>query len=123
MSTPTTTHASVTLDAEGRGAVTIDGTPQPLAGPDLATGREQARLRVVEHAQRVGGPVRFLVTEPAGTRDLIASPDGNVTPAPAEDQLVITTPAWEQPAPAAAQPPAEEVEDRKSTRLNSSHVS
>lgn len=108
MSTPTTTHASVTLDAEGRGAVTIDGAPQPLAGPDLATGREHARLRVVEHAQRLGSPVRFSVTEPAGTRDLIATPDGSVTPAPAEKQPVITTPAWEQPAPAAAQPPAEE---------------
>lgn len=88
MSTPTTTHASVTLDAEGRGEVTIDGAPQPLAGPDLATVREQARLHVVEHAQRVGDPVRFTVTEPAGTHALIATPEGSVAPAP----------TWGQPA-------------------------
>ncbi|WP_299306138.1 hypothetical protein [uncultured Brachybacterium sp.] len=110
MTSPTATYATVTLDAKGRGAVTIDGAPQPLAGPDLATSREQARLRVVEHAQRIGGPVRFTVTEPAGTRDLVAGPDGNVTPAPAEAQPVITTPAWEQSAPIAAQPPTEELD-------------
>lgn len=107
MSTPTTTHASVTLDTEGRGAVTIDGVPQSLPGPDLTTSREQARLHVVEHAQRIGGPVRFTVTEPAGTRDLIAAPDGNVTPAPAETQPVITTPTWEHPPPLPQQPTEE----------------
>lgn len=103
MSAPTTSHASVTLDAEGRGTFTVDGAAQPLAGPDLASSREQARLRMVEHAQQLGGPARFTVTEPAGTRDLIATPDGNVTVAPDP----ITRPSWEQPAPSPMQPPAE----------------
>ena len=109
MSTPTTTHASVVLDADGRGTVTIEGAAQPLAGPDLPAGREQARVSVVQHAQHTRTPVRFTVTEPTGSYDLIAGPDGAVAPAPAEpapteEPTIITTPSWERPAPAPAAP-------------------
>lgn len=128
MSAPTTTHASIVLDAAGRGTVTIEGAPQPLAGPDLASSRDQARVRVVEHAQRTGAPVPFTVTEPSGSYALIANPDGQVAPAPApvdaapvEPEPVITTPSWEQPAapapaaPAPADPALEELERQPAT--------
>ncbi|GAA1334456.1 hypothetical protein GCM10009592_30260 [Brachybacterium rhamnosum] len=110
MSVPATTHASVVLDAAGRGTVTIEGATHPLGGPDISASREQARVSVVQHAQRVGGPVRFSVSEPGGTYDLIAGPDGGVEPAPVEaspapEPVVITTPSWEQPGPPAAPAP------------------
>lgn len=104
MSAPTTSNASVILAPDGGGTVTIDGAPQPLTGVDLRSSREQARVSVVQHAQRVGSPVRFTVTEPTGSYDLIAGPDGTVAPAPAEEPTIITTPSWEQPAPAPAAP-------------------
>lgn len=119
------TTATITLDPSGHGAVTIDGTPEALNGPDLTTSREQAKARVLAHAQQLGQEVPLTVSEPDGTWNLIARPDGGLGPAPAgaaptppaEPATVIPAQgardeSWtqDQPAPAPAAPTADDPE-------------
>lgn len=98
-----TTTATITLDPSGRGAVTIDGQPEPLAGPDLTASREQAKARVIAHARQVDQEVPLTVSDPDGTWQLIARPDGGLAPAPAG---AATSPAPAQPQPQPQPQPA-----------------
>lgn len=117
-----TTTATVTLDAQGHGTVTINGSPLPLTGPDLSTSQAQAMRAIMQHAQQTATPVPFTVNDTDGTQHLVANPDGSVARAP---QPPAASATWEQPqsaptpapaaavesaAPATAAPPAEPVD-------------
>lgn len=77
-----TATATIDLDENGHGAVTIDGTARRLDGPDLDAARETAKQRVIEHARLTDQPVMLTVTEPMQTHTLRVTPDGVIAPAP-----------------------------------------
>lgn len=76
------TTASITLDAAGRGSVTIDGTTQPLTGGSVAASRAEASSQVITRAQQLGQPIPLHVRDPEGIWDLLVQPDGTIGSAP-----------------------------------------
>lgn len=74
-----TAQAAITLDAAGNGAVTIDGVPYAINGPDLIVGRDEAKRRIVQHAQASGQHIEVAVTEPEATVRLNVFPDGHIS--------------------------------------------
>lgn len=114
--------AAIELDSEGRGTVTINGTPYPLTGPDLSASRRHAKARVVEYARETGETVAMRVTEQGSTMHLVVTPDGRIldtprghsqTPAQVPTAPVPTAPAERSPAP--RDPELEEEEKRPAT--------
>ena len=97
-------QAIISLDRNGRGLVTIDGTPSRLNGPDLPTSRDHAKNVVVGHARAIGQPVALTVSEPDGARHLVVSPDGGISEVPAESAPAPVHPAPGQPEPAQQDP-------------------
>lgn len=103
-------EAAIELDSEGRGTVTINETPYPLAGPDLSASRRHAKAWVVEYARETEETVAMRVTEQDSTMYLVVTPDGRIldtprghsqTPAPPAPTPgpAPTAPAEHSPAP------------------------
>ena len=98
---------AVFLRSNGAGEVLVNKDATPIDCPDLTAARRRAVEILSDAAQKYGGELLAICSDPEGLFRLKVSPDGRVTEAPREGYAppVPLAPAYTTPTPAPVTPP------------------